>query len=243
MLDVSLTALLIERWNMSVAKILARTLTRYGVRLRSRRIAPLLEMIDTVFATYGAVNIIDIGGREEYWDIVSQDYLNEKQVSITIVNLPGTNLPQDYASFKFVAADGCDLSQFADDAFHIAHSNSVVEHVGDWERMSRFAAELARVAQSYFVQTPNFWFPMEPHCMTPFFHWLPKPLRVWLVRRMPLGHWRQAASVDEAVRMVESARLLNLPMFQALFQETQVLTERWLVLPKSFIAIKNPTIV
>ncbi|MBE9028975.1 class I SAM-dependent methyltransferase [filamentous cyanobacterium LEGE 11480] len=223
---------------MAIAKILARALTDYGVRMRTKRVVPLLEMIDATFEAHGSVNIIDIGGREEYWEIVPPGYLEQKQVSITIVNLPGTNLPEDYAPFKFVTADGCDLSAFEDKSFHIAHSNSVVEHVGDWDRMSRFSQELARVAQSYFVQTPNFWFPLEPHCMTPFFHWLPKPLRVWLVSRLPLGHWRQANSIDEAVRMVESARLLNQMMFQELFQETKVLTERWLVLPKSFIAIK-----
>lgn len=75
--------------------------------------------------------------------------------------------------------------------------------------------------------------------MTPFFHWLPKPTRMWLVSRFQLGHWGQAESVDEAVQIVDSARLLNKKMLQELFKEAQIRTERFFGLPKSFIAVKN----
>jgi hypothetical protein len=75
--------------------------------------------------------------------------------------------------------------------------------------------------------------------MTPFFHWLPKPIRIWLVLHFQLGHWSRAASIDEAVRIVERARLLNKEMFQELFKDASVLTERIFWLPKSFIAIRK----
>ncbi len=232
---------------MSITGILAKRFTDYsrresiGSKLRAKRIGPLLEMIETVFSKHGSVSVIDIGGTEQYWDIIPQGYLDEHKVTVTVVNLPGSALPKDHGPFLFVGADGCDLAAFKDKSFHIAHSNSVVEHVGDWERMVRFAKELSRVSNAHFVQTPNFWFPIEPHCMTPFFHWLPKPMRVWLVSRLQLGHWKKAASIDEAVRVVESARLLNRKMFQALFKDAHVLTERFFRLPKSFIAVKKFT--
>ena len=63
------------------------------------------------------------------------------------------------SSSCYVVADGCHLP-FADDAFDMAFSNSVIEHVPDHEAFSR---ELARVGRSYYVQTPNKWFPIEPH--------------------------------------------------------------------------------
>ncbi len=208
-----------------------------GSRLRARRIAPLLALIEDIFNKHGLVNVVDIGGTERYWNIVSAAYLAAHNVSITIVNLPSTTMPRDHGRFHFVAADACDLEGFESRSFHIAHSNSVVEHVGDWGRMSQFANELLRVSHKCFVQTPNYWFPIEPHCLTPFFHWLPKPSRVWLVLHFRLGHWAKAASIDEAVRTVESARLLNKAMFQSLFKDAEVFTERLLCLPKSFIAI------
>ena len=115
----------------------------------------------------------------------------------------------------------------------------MVEHVGDWSRMVKFSNEIRRVAKYYFVQTPNYWFPIEPHCMTPFFHWLPKPIRVWLVLRFNLGNWRKADSIEEAMHIVESAHLLDKKMFQALFPDSTIFTERYFLFPKSLIAIKD----
>lgn len=230
---------------MSITGALAKRLSNYdspkstGSKLRAKRIAPLLKMIEAVAKEQGAVNLIDIGGTEKYWDSILQQHLNMHNISITIINLPGIRMPKDHGPFKFVGADGCDLAAFADKSFHIAHSNSVVEHVGDWKHMVQFAKELSRVSQKYFVQTPNYWFPIEPHFMTPFFHWLPKPLRLWLVLHFPLGNWNKATSIDEAMCTVESARLLNKAMFQELFQDADIVTERFYGLPKSFIALKK----
>ena len=230
---------------MSITGTFAKWFSNYdsqksvGSRLRARRIAPLLEMMEAVFNENGSVSIIDIGGTEQYWGIVPRQYIDKYKVNITIVNIPGTAMPKDHGPFMFIEADGCDLSGFHDESFHIAHSNSVVEHVGDWGRMVQFSKEVSRVSKKYFVQTPNFWFPLEPHCMTPFFHWLPKPTRVWLVSHFQLGHWGKATSIDEAVRTVESARLLNKKMLQGLFMDANVVTEKLFLMPKSHIAIRK----
>jgi Methyltransferase domain len=231
---------------MSFAKTLTDKLTNYdsqtsiGSRIRARRIGPLMAMIQAAYQAHGHVQILDVGGTERYWGIVPAAFLEAHQVTITVVNIPGETVPDNRGRFRYIEADGCDLSQFADRAFHIAHSNSVIEHVGNWERMSRFASELSRVSERYFVQTPNFWFLVEPHFMAPFFHWLPEPTRVWLVRHFQLGQWKRADSFDEAVHIVESARLLSRRMFKTLFKDGVVRTERLLGLPKSLIAIKNP---
>jgi hypothetical protein len=208
-------------------------------KLRRRRLVPLLLMIDSIFEKHGEVNIVDIGGTKTYWNIVPYTLLEEKNIHITLVNLPGSKPHDDEERFSYIEADGCDLSTFEDNSFHIAHSNSVVEHVGDWSRMVRFAGEISRCAEKYFVQSPNYWFPIEPHCMTPFFHWLPKPLRVWLVLKFQLGHWKRAETMDSAVRTVERARLLDKQMFRELFKDAEIVTERFLLLPKSFVAIKS----
>ena len=230
---------------MSVTRLLAKTISAYnnpksvGSIFRMKRIALLLEMIESVFKEHAAVSILDVGGTQTYWNIVPMQLLEEHNVRITIVNLPGQAMPEDHDPFFFIAADGCDLSDFEDKSFHIGHSNSVLEHVGDWGRMVLFANELSRVSQRLFVQTPNYWFPIEPHCMTPFFHWLPKPIQVWLVLHFQLGHWEKASTVKQAVGIVESARMLDRAMFQALFKDAEILTERILGFPKSFIAFKK----
>jgi len=230
---------------VSITKLVAKKITNYenqqsiGSKLRSKRIAPLLKIIETIYNEYGRVNIIDVGGTKKYWGIIPQKFLEDNKVEITIINIPGTKVPDDCGLFKFVHADGCNLTEFGNNAFHIAHSNSVIEHVGDWGKMVQFSNELKRVAQKYFVQTPNYWFPVEPHCLTPFIHWLPKPIRTWLVMNFSLGHWKKASSVDESVRIVESARLLNKKMFHALFNDAHILTERLFFMPKSYVAIRK----
>lgn len=230
---------------MLIPKRLAVKLTDYGnpksfaSRLRARRSAPLIDLIRKVYREKGAVRIIDMGGTERYWTAVPQDVLTECGVSITVANLPGVEKEPDHGGFRFVSADCCDLSMFSDDAFDIAHSNSVIEHVGDWNRMCEFAEETVRLAPHFYVQTPNYWFPVEPHCMTPFFHWIPKPLRVRLVMRFQLGHYPRAETVSQAVSIVEDARLLDRRMMQALFAGAEIRTERFMLFTKSLSAVKQ----
>ncbi len=230
---------------MALYKTVARKLTNYdsqtsfGTKLRARRILPLIRMIESVHAAKGSVRIVDIGGTDSYWNVMPEGLFDRFDVNVTVVNLPSIKVPDNSERFTFIQGDGCDLSKFRSKSFDIAHSNSVIEHVGDWANMIAFSRELQRVSEKYFVQTPNYWFPIEPHCMTPFFHWLPKPVRVWLVMSFQLGHWRKAVSIDDAVRITESARLINKKMLAALFSGCVIYTERFWLLPKSYMAIKN----
>ncbi|MGB3209085.1 MAG: methyltransferase domain-containing protein [Desulforhopalus sp.] len=222
-------------------KKLTRKITNYkndkslGSQLRSRRITPLLEKIQQIYNEKGHVSIADIGGTKEYWNIIPDSFLKENVVNITIINLPDFIVSEEDNFFRYVAADACDLSIYENNYFDIAHSNSFIEHVGDWNRMLKYANEIMRIAPYFFVQTPNYWFPIEPHCMTPIFHWLPRPIRVWLVMNFQLGHWNKATSVDQAVRLTESAKLLNKKMVTELFKGSKVTTEKFLLLPESFI--------
>lgn len=211
----------------------------FGAKLRAKRLGPLLNMIEAVHAEHGEVRIIDVGGTARYWKIVPDDFLEQHNVRISLVNLPDENKEEPGEPFELVEADACDMHNIGDKSYHIAHSNSVVEHVGDWSRMRAYADEVQRVAEKYFVQTPSFWFPVEPHCMTPFFHWLPKMTRMWMVSNFSLGNWPKAKDVDHAVRLVEHARLLNFKMMQELFKDAAIVRERYYGLTKSFIAVKT----
>ena len=130
---------------MSITKTLAKKIANYsnhgslGSRFRIRRISTLVRIIEGLSQKYDSINIIDIGGTEEYWGIVPKSFIDQKNINITIVNLPGNPLPVNHGSFKFVHSDGCDLTEFEANSFHIAHSNSVIEHVGNWSRMTHFS--------------------------------------------------------------------------------------------------------
>lgn len=208
-------------------------------RLGNLRIGPLLEMINEVYALNGYVNVIDVGGTQHYWNKVPQAFLDSRRVSITLVNIDSVRHAAGHARFTLVQGDGCNLAGYADRTFHVAHSNSVIEHVGNLDRMTKFVRELARVSERYFIQTPDFWCPLEPHCMTPLFHWLPRRLRIVLVQRIALGHWRRANNHHEAEALVDSARLLTRSELRALLPDARIISERILGLPKSLIAMSS----
>jgi hypothetical protein len=231
---------------MGLTEVIARKFTNYkdphsiASQIRKRRLSPLIRLIENCHARgHGPVSILDVGGTEEYWRLLPDAILDANAVQVTLLNLPGAVPPSNDRRFKYVEADACDLSQYADATFHIVHSNSVIEHVGDWPRMVSFAREVRRLAPNYFVQTPYFWFPIEPHWMTPMFHWLPRPVGVALMMRFRLGHAARCQTVGEAVLQVDSARLLDRRMFKYLFPDAEHITERIFGIPKSLLALRE----
>lgn len=208
-----------------------------GSKLRAKRIRPLIKIIEHIFKDKGRVRIIDIGGTETYWKILSKQTLAQNNVIITILNIAKPKTPENKERYRYLEGDACNLASIPDNYFDIVHSNSVIEHVGDWNRMIKFSLEVKRLAKHYYVQTPYYWFPIEPHCMIPFFHWLPKPIRVMFIMKLNLGNWKRQRTVLKAVNTIDSARLLDKKMFTSLFEEANITTEFFFYLPKSLIAI------
>lgn len=231
---------------MGLSQTLVRKVADYdnpdslGSRLRARRTVHLLGQLEAAHAEHGRVSVLDIGGRRTYWNVLPQGTLERFDVHVTVLNLPGEEQAADDERFQHVHGDGCDLSVYPDKHFHVAHANSVLEHVGDWSRMNAFADEVRRVAERYVVQTPYFWFPIEPHFMAPAFHWLPEPWRARLLMWLRLGHGGQrSSSLDDAVRRLQSARLVDKRMFATLFPDATVHFERIAGLPKSLIGVRG----
>lgn len=216
--------------------MLARTEAAvYGNRFRQRRLRRFLSLVDEVIAAKGTCNILDIGGKVAYWQALYPLW-RDRACHITLVNLVSEAVPE--GPFTSLSGDACDLGQFADMAFDLVHSNSVIEHVGSWRDQCRMAREVRRLARRYFVQTPNFWFPIEPHFRTPFIHWLPEPWRAAIVSRRACGFYPRAASYDETRRILDDARLLDGKAMAALFPDAVIEHERVAGLTKSLIAIR-----
>ena len=111
----------------------------------------------------------------------------ERITAVSDVPLP--HFAQEFPQVETVTADGRELP-FADDAFDVAFSNAVVEHVGTREDQRRFVHELCRVAPRVFVSTPNRWFPIETHTLVPFVHWLPRRVRDRAFTALRRRRWR-----------------------------------------------------
>src|SRR5689334_14650441 len=104
-----------------------------GSRMRRKRTGPLMKLIEDAYARDGQVRLLDVGGRKLYWNILPDGYLQKFKVTVTLLNLPDDLQGTDDDTFKHVAGDACNLSEYANRSFHIAHSNSVIEHVGGWK--------------------------------------------------------------------------------------------------------------
>lgn len=210
-----------------------------GSRLRRRR-AHLLENAIQAAAQRlgGKIQLIDIGGTETYWQILSPGFLEGYVEQIVLINMERSDVA-DNRLFAMTVADACNLQRFSDNSFDFVHSNSVIEHVGEWERMISFAKEVRRLAPAHFIQTPYFWFPFEPHFGVPFFHWFPEQIRMGLALRYSLGHYHRCETVDEAVRYVQHARLLDARQLQYLFPDSLIHREKLGFMTKSLIAIKR----
>ena len=211
-----------------------------GNRFRRRRIGLLNQMIADVLATRERCTILDIGGTEIFWQTWAE-FIDWRRVDVTCVNLPDGDRgpPARIGRVRMTDGDARDLSSIQSGAYDICFSNSVIEHVGLWSDMAAMAQEIRRIAPRYLVQTPNFWFPVEPHSRAPLLHWLPEPMayRVLMARRC--GFWARAQTVDAAVRAVQSARLIDARQMAALFEGAVILRERFLGVTKSLIALRS----
>jgi SAM-dependent methyltransferase len=95
------------------------------------------------------------------------------KASITAVGLEdASHLMADYPGLRFVQADALALP-FLDGCFDLAFCSAVIEHVGSHQQQLRLIRELLRVARIVVLTTPDRFFPLEFHTLTPFLHWLP----------------------------------------------------------------------
>jgi hypothetical protein len=216
---------------------------RISDHLRARRDVLLRNQIDQISKTKSSIRILDLGGTEEYWLRVGIDFLRERNVLITLVNLHESELPADSLKHGILTSevgDACNLPHYADMSYDLVHSNSVIEHVETCANMAKFAAETRRLAPAYYVQTPYFWCPLEPHFYKmPFFHWLPRPLRARLLSALPIAHIGRIKDIGESYNVVDSARLLDGRQFRFLFPDSKTQFEWFMGIPKSLIAIKT----
>lgn len=179
------------------------------------------------------VKILDIGGTLNFWDMMEYD--DEEGVEIWLLNV--TSKPVISPMFKSITGDARDLSRFKDNSFDIVFSNSVIEHVGDVNDQKRMAEEVKRVGKSYYVQTPNRFFPIEPHFLFPFFQFLPLSLRYYLITHFPVARGKRIRDRQKAVNWVNSIKLLTKKQLKEIFPEGEIIKEKLFGLTKSFILI------
>ncbi len=175
--------------------------------------------------------VLDVGGTADNWKLIPE------QPSLVLLNL---YVPRASARGRamWVRADGTYLP-FKDGVFDIVYSNSVIEHLQTFENQRRFATECQRVGQSYYVQTPNYWFFIEPHYLTPFIHWLPAAIQGRLLRYGTLWGLMTCPTQAQCASILHELRLLKEQEVRELFPQAELWYERFIGLTKSFMAVSK----
>jgi hypothetical protein len=198
---------------------------------RARRIKRVFPDIDNR-------SIIDIGGSLHFWNLV-QSELRPREVVIYNVAMDSqfdaANVGQTTGNIRATLYDGKHIP-VSDKQIDILLCNSVIEHVPPRERAG-LAREIARAARNYVIQTPAKVFPLELHFLMPFLHWLPRRLGRALVRFSPLGLAMRNATATQ--QFFDEINLLTANEFRSLFPEGQLVVERFLFIPKSYLIINK----
>ena len=190
-----------------------------GTAFRRRR----MRAFERVFRPDARTRILDVGGTSAQWDLL------EARPRVTLLNLDAAALTARAPErFSAIAASGLALPH-PDGAFDIAFCNSVIEHVG---------AQDAQLARGLWVQTPARGFWVEPHLLTPFFHYLPTRWQRRLVRRFTVWGWLARPDPEQARAMIDGTRLLRAAEFTALFPDCEIRRERFLGWTKSYVAVR-----
>jgi SAM-dependent methyltransferase len=136
---------------------------------------------------------------------------------------------------------------FPDGYFDVVFCSSVIEHVTVpknelWqhrdERFGRkavvhqraFADEILRISKSFWVQTPARSFFLETHAWLPFLAWLPRSTQIAIVG-VTNRFWLSRHPPDYY--------LLTRGHMEALFPGARIMSERWLGMTKSWIAVRH----
>jgi SAM-dependent methyltransferase len=194
---------------------------------RTRRLLDLYRQLRIVPAT----RLLDLGGNAFIWELAASMGLPLPE--ITIVNLYPNRGPLP-PGIRWVVADA-GLLPFRDGEFDVVFSNSVIEHLGTAAAQSQFAREAVRAGWRLFVQTPSRWFPIEPHLMAPFIHWLPRKLRRMLLRNFTVWGLLTRPSPEQCQKFLEEVRLLDRRDAQRMFPGFDVGSEKLLGITKSIV--------
>lgn len=179
------------------------------------------------------LRILDIGGTNQYWE--RRGWADREDAQITILNLAAEE--RRHNNIQPVTGDAMNLRQFSEKSFDVVFSNSVIEHLFTRANQSRMALEVQRVGKAFWVQTPNFWFPIEPHFHVPGWQWMSVGLRVAMLRRWTCGWVGPCPDPVKARELVEEVRLMTAKELREIFPGATLVPERLCGLVKSWTVV------
>lgn len=214
---------------MGISRLFLRSIDKdsYWNELRLRRFAIFKKLVSNI-ESKDHIRIIDIGGTPVFW--YNMRMADDSRYSIDCYNIK--EFESRFNNISCFLGNATNLQNVNDGEYDIAFSNSVIEHLGTFENQQKMASEVRRVAKGYFVQTPNYSFPVEPHVRIPLIHFLPLSLITLFMlfrKQKSIRHYKRMRSAVKGIRLLSKSELRNL------FPDGSMIEERFLGMVKSFI--------
>jgi hypothetical protein len=202
-----------------------------GFKFRAKRLEEFETLFFARFAGQEKIEILDLGGASYFWQ--HSTLLQHPGLRITLLNLhlEKTNHP----AIQAVQGDATNLQNYASGSFDLVFSNSVIEHLYTLENQQKMAAEIRRVGKTYFIQTPNAYFPVEAHYALPFAQYYPNALLFFVLTKTKLSRLSRWKAAD-ARQYIDELRLLTVQEMTSLFPGATLLKEKVMGLTKSITA-------
>ena len=199
-----------------------------GNRFRSKRFEFFLKKIEKFKKP---ITILDIGGKINFWK--NRGIAGNTNYKITIVNLEKEK--SKYCNIKCIIDDATNLKEFNNQSFDVVHSNSVIEHLYNYENQKKMANEVTRIGKKYIIQTPNKYFFIEPHYILPFFQFTTNWFKYVILTKTRLSRLKKWDPIF-AKQYIKEIRLLSQNEVKELFPESNIYYEKFLGMNKSFTA-------
>jgi SAM-dependent methyltransferase len=223
--------------------MIGKLVRQVSSRARERRGAQFLELM----RLKPHHRVLDLGGGDGgHFHAIAPAHKNVLVADYLESDLERARTVYGYQTQQIDASSGA--LPFADKSFDVVFCSSVIEHVTGpkadvvamndnarfdaiaKECQARFAAEIRRIAKSYFVQTPHRRFPIEPHSM------LPQPV-IYLPRALQRALMRTIAPVWIA-KVQPDWRLLDERDLSDLFPDAAIVPEKMAGMTKSLVAAR-----
>ncbi len=195
-------------FKINLVELLSNKISKYN---RKRKWRNFLKIIDPG----PHLTVLDAGfGESDYNE--TANYLEKHWPYPQNITALGVDMPIKFSEMfplvKAIRYDGRSFP-FEDRKFDICWSNAVIEHVGDRDRQILFLKEIKRVSKKAFITTPNRYFPVEVHTLTPLLHFFPKRIfdryLTYIGKGDAAGSYMNLLSFREIQRLLKDAGIFN----------------------------------
>ena len=159
--------------------------------------------------------------------------------NVSAINLSSEHISlikQYYPEVDVRVGDACNLP-WEDKHFDIVYSNAVIEHLENFERQKKMATEIMRVGKSWFVTTPNRWYPFEFHMRLPFVTWLPRNGYIRFGQVISYHHMKRKYMTG--IRH-DSLRLMTAKDLKHCFPTSRIIKQRVTFMAETLICVGGP---